>query len=652
MFLLSLVCALLCACKAHAEGLHCSSGEIPIRAANATAAKCTPIHPADSLAAMKWLVTTTAMCPENAPSEKVLDMYPSCSLQEKPSCSILILEDMTLCHPSVDLVVHWFAKNCTVNYIPINIPTWCTRQVLSPKLHQAHVQAALATMKSDHADILYILSGHAMRQSKSANMFGSVLDKLKVVVDQVVLLLDYSCKNIRGYGNEDSFPGRAFNTIHYFLNGGGGNFLNVGTLATPGDNSTHSRCFKGNVLCTVHTGTQIFVFSILLLTFVHIVYITTEMFNVANISTEVGSYVTTFKRITEQHVPVQLVSPEFANTVDTTLAKAIEVGMQLPPHCIISSNSSEVELMHAWILLMLSEKCITMMGMHNIGCKQYAHVDPLTPFLIEVVHTLAVEYAWSQGWCFVRKGLTDIPTFPDSEEQMKQLVHYSKTRKRSEVRTRSTSTVRLVFMITAYIDVPQVMRLLSRLYSPNHYYVVVVDKSHDVVVANLTEQVKALGENVVVVTPMAVVYLASSATRILAQGMAWILQRLDDWDYLVALTGSDYPLQNLSEIEKTLSLRQPPAPSMLMWGVRGPYGAALKKDFENATKKRYADEATLRMQEERTTGLLSERRGTEQFGIPLTSENQRILMRYSARQTSQVFLFPHSSSKYEYSFFF
>ena len=42
---------------------------------------------------------------------------------------------------------------------------------------------------------------------------------------------------------------------------------------------------------------------------------------------------------------------------------------------------------------------------------------------------------------------------------------------------------------------------------------------------------------------------------------------------------------------------------------------------------------------ERQTQTASCRRGVEQFGFPLTKENQKLFMRFSSRQSTQVFLF-------------
>lgn len=192
-------------------------------------------------------------------------------------------------------------------------------------------------------------------------------------------------------------------------------------------------------------------------------------------------------------------------------------------------------------------------------------------------------------------------------------------------------------MITAYTDAPQVMRLLSKIYARRHTYIVVVDKSHAAFAVDIKNRVKSLGTNVVVVTPYAVVYLASSATRILAQGMAWILKEFKHWDYFISLTGTDYPLMSVSDIEKRLSRRQPPLPSLMMWENGDAFGKAFAKYKGTNTDSVLARNALNLLAEERfRKSTSSRRRGNEQFGIPLTCENQKMFMRYSSRKTTQV----------------
>lgn len=362
------------------------------------------------------------------------------------------------------------------------------------------------------------------------------------------------------------------------------------------------------------------------------------MFFLAGLDTEVKSYISTFTRVqsaaTEPTHLATLVSPELSLKINNYLDATIAKGQNLPVYCTLPQNSEAKKDLHEWVVHSMSQHCMVMMGTQASPCKQFHSVDPLTPCMEEVVRNIAEEYAWHRGWCRVQTGITDVPTFPDSEGQAEQLQQYS--REQLAAGENSSTGIRLMFMITAYTDAAQVMRLLSKIYSKHHRYVVVVDKSHDVFAADITQRVKILGTNVVVVTPYAVVYLASSATRILAQGMAWMLKEFKDWDYLISLTGTDYPLMSITDIETELSKRNPPMPYLMVWENTTLFQNAYEKYSGSDPNSVLARSALDILREERLRQAFSRRRGNEQYGIPLTCENQKMFMRYSSRKTTQV----------------
>lgn len=359
------------------------------------------------------------------------------------------------------------------------------------------------------------------------------------------------------------------------------------------------------------------------------------MFKLTGLDTEVKSYISIFQRTQAPSVPKHLgdlVSPEFGSKIDTSLTNTILRAQKLPAFCNMPQNDSAQKDLHSWVINMLNDHCMVMLGTQAVPCKKYHSIDPLTPCMEEAVRNIAEEYGWHRGWCSVSKGLTDIPVFPDSAAQTNQLQSYSASLKN----VKSYEGIRFMFMITAYTDAPQVMRLLKRLHSKSHRYVVVVDKSRSEFAEDLRTRVQSLGNNVVVVTPFSVVYLASSATRILAQGMAWILKEFKDWDYLISLTGSDYPLMGLMDIEKRLALRKPPMPSLMIWENNSVYYDAYKKFNGSDNDSILAQKALKILTEERLRQAFSRRRGNEQYGIPLTCENQKMFMRYGSRKITQV----------------
>jgi hypothetical protein len=91
-----------------------------------------------------------------------------------------------------------------------------------------------------------------------------------------------------------------------------------------------------------------------------------------------------------------------------------------------------------------------------------------------------------------------------------------------------------------------------------------VDSASVKLAAELRRLVLDLGTNIFIASRIPVVYMASSASRILAQGMHWFLKNTRSFDYLVSCTGSDYPLVPLSVLENVLALRERRPPNSPM----------------------------------------------------------------------------------------
>lgn len=349
----------------------------------------------------------------------------------------------------------------------------------------------------------------------------------------------------------------------------------------------------------------------------------------------------TFQRIdasNSKRAPLQeLLTPQMEFNIEFTFNSILNIEYALPPYCVVPRNDTEADEIKQYIIKELSQHCQTMLGHQANGCVQYDSIDPLTPFMPEVVTNLASDYAWAKGWCSVQKGLTDIPAYEgfDLEAiQLQQALSGFKPAKRRNGLI-SASNIRFAFLITAYKDKHHVMRLLSRIYSRRHVYVVAVDKNYPEFALEMKKLVKKLGENVVVVLPMAVVYMTSSVATILVHGMAWMLQHLEGWDYMITLTGTDYPLQKISEMEQKLSKRKIPMPSIVPWNNRKIWTDGIRSYRGSGSELERARAAIGILAEERSGGA-SERRGAEQFGFPLTSDNQNLLMRYTGRQRNQV----------------
>lgn len=70
-------------------------------------------------------------------------------------------------------------------------------------------------------------------------------------------------------------------------------------------------------------------------------------------------------------------------------------------------------------------------------------------------------------------------------------------------------------------------------------------------------------ENVYISRDVPIIYPASSATITIVRSMAWYLEHIKNWDYVVVLTGQDYPLMPLSRMEAILGYQSPPMPFLV-----------------------------------------------------------------------------------------
>ena len=113
--------------------------------------------------------------------------------------------------------------------------------------------------------------------------------------------------------------------------------------------------------------------------------------------------------------------------------------------------------------------------------------------------------------------------------------------------------MRIAFFFIVHTDVEMTTRLLDRLYNQKHYYLIHIDPagSSAEYEAGMRE-VAAKRPNVFIVKDVIIVYGASTVTMLLTKAMAWFNQYAKGWDYMVPMTGSDYPLVPLPQIEKIL----------------------------------------------------------------------------------------------------
>lgn len=235
----------------------------------------------------------------------------------------------------------------------------------------------------------------------------------------------------------------------------------------------------------------------------------------------------------------------------------------LPTYCSVPAEGhvSLMTEMTRWIRAKLKWKCHPRVT--SSQCYQLQYVDPFIPCLPALQAALAEDYAWARGWCSAAHSSASVPELPGVEVSAAGL----RALKRFTSRERGGKGLRLGFLLTVYRDARAVMRLLRRLHSPRHLYVLAVDAASPALAAELRLLVLQLGHNVFISSATPVVYMASSASQVLAQGLSWFLRHAGDVDYLVSCTGSDYPLLPLAVMEAILQARSPPCPSVMRWGA-------------------------------------------------------------------------------------
>lgn len=229
---------------------------------------------------------------------------------------------------------------------------------------------------------------------------------------------------------------------------------------------------------------------------------------------------------------------------------------QVPGYCRLPSAQANDE-MQRWIRKELSVRC------HPtrlwVPCDRSRPYLPLLPCEQELMDKLAEDYAIMLGWCDFTHRAAAIPALELVTDKAQKAF-----RKPPLPREQG---VRLAFFFTVYTDADHVRRLLARLYSPRHYYLFHLDAgSEDQAFAEAMEDLaRAHPNNVFLVREIPIVYGASTASEVLTRALAFFARRATGWDYVVAVTGSDYPLVPLARLEHMLAYQQPPMPFVMAW---------------------------------------------------------------------------------------
>lgn len=216
---------------------------------------------------------------------------------------------------------------------------------------------------------------------------------------------------------------------------------------------------------------------------------------------------------------------------------------QVPPYCHVPGAAADAT-MQRWIAAELRSRC------HPtrlwVPCEEQREYDAFVPCKQELMDNLADDYASSKGWCDFTSAAAAVPP----------LLRVDPRAAAAFQRAPRSAGVRLAFLFTVYSDAAFVNRLFGHLYSREHYYLLHVDPKGSSADFKAAMAELARGRaNVFIADDVPIVYGASTATILLSKSMAWFDMHATGWDYLVAVTGSDYPLVPLSMIEKMLQHR-------------------------------------------------------------------------------------------------
>lgn len=209
-----------------------------------------------------------------------------------------------------------------------------------------------------------------------------------------------------------------------------------------------------------------------------------------------------------------------------------------------------------------------------VPCDFSKRYDGFVPCRQEMSNNLAEDYAATMQWCNFSAPEASVPELLTVDPRASgaftkpPLVPPS-----ADIEALEHPNVRLAFLFTVYADFPHVKRILRLLYSPTHYYLFHIDPAgasskfnrlmEEEIAANYSKH-----NNVFISRDVPIVYGASTATMLLTKAMAWFLRRTSGWDYLVSVTGSDYPTMPLRRLEWILASQQPPMPFVMAWVPR------------------------------------------------------------------------------------
>ena len=268
----------------------------------------------------------------------------------------------------------------------------------------------------------------------------------------------------------------------------------------------------------------------------------------SGMNTSVSSYIHSFVRLPDEKAVENEIT--FFKWLPVKVAPIVG---EVPDYCSVPSRA-DLEEMQEWIDLQMRLRCHPTRLWVTCEHRPYQNFLPCPK---ELMDTLAEDFAAARGWCnFNSPYAAIVPIKVDDA--------VSKAFQQPKL---GDGSVRLAFFFIVHEDASHVERLLNHLYGTNHYYLLHIDgaKSASKQFEKDLRLVASKRPNVFIAKDQIIVYGASTVTILLTRAMAWFDKFASGWDYLVTLTGSDYPLVPLRRMEKILNYQKPPMPFVMAW---------------------------------------------------------------------------------------
>ncbi|HEY0262706.1 MAG TPA: beta-1,6-N-acetylglucosaminyltransferase [Chitinophagales bacterium] len=120
-------------------------------------------------------------------------------------------------------------------------------------------------------------------------------------------------------------------------------------------------------------------------------------------------------------------------------------------------------------------------------------------------------------------------------------------------KTITSKTISIAYLILVHRLPNQFKRLFTAIYEADNYYLIHIDKKADDEIGEEIQSFLAPYSNVFILKNEAVVWGGYSMVQAELDGMKYLLDIDEQWDYFINLSGQDYPLKSQKIIRKFLT---------------------------------------------------------------------------------------------------